>query len=152
MYYLLYISTPSGLFNDNDYVHLLLECRERNAALDITGMLLASDGYFMQLLEGSRHKVLDLYDRIARDRRHHDLFILDEGEVSRRYFPDWAMGFDYMNWLGNQNPPNLSPVLRSHDWQWSAEELRHRPIYLMDRFRRQYKRPAKQPAGAGAPG
>ncbi|MDJ0839466.1 MAG: BLUF domain-containing protein [Acidobacteriota bacterium] len=140
MYYLLYLSKPNGLLDDGDYIQILLNAHEKNVKYGITGMLLATDAYFMQLLEGPKDKVRQLYKHIAKDKRHFDLFIMDEGEADRRYFSDWAMGFDYMNWLGNRNPSGLSPVLKSPEWNWTEEELKHRPIYLLNQFREQFRR------------
>jgi len=65
--------------------------RQNNRALGITGALLAADHAFAQTLEGEERAVRDLYERIARDPRHEELTILEEGDVDGRVFGRWAM-------------------------------------------------------------
>ena len=68
--------------------------RANNARLDISGILLFSDGTFLQVLEGEKDAVQGLYDRIARDDRHHGTKVLLTRETPRRSFPDWSMGWE----------------------------------------------------------
>jgi hypothetical protein len=44
---------------------------KNNPALGITGLLCVSDDLFMQVLEGGRDEVCELYNTIVRDDRHH---------------------------------------------------------------------------------
>ena len=53
----------------------------------------ADNGYFMQMLEGDKSEVHTLFDTITRDKRHHTVVTLGEGEIDGRMFSDWAMGF-----------------------------------------------------------
>ena len=66
--------------------------RAHNAAAGITGVLVFSDGVFLQLLEGGRGAVSALYNRISRDPRHHDVVLLAYDEVDERRFAGWSMG------------------------------------------------------------
>ncbi|MBF4162380.1 BLUF domain-containing protein [Nocardioides acrostichi] len=93
MYSLLYSSTATGQLGRDDLRALLDLARERNGAAGITGMLLFHEGQFMQVLEGPREQVDDTYSRISRDRRHRSLWVEMQGEVERRGFPDWTMGY-----------------------------------------------------------
>ena len=63
----------------------------RNHALEVTGALLACDGRFLQVLEGSKEAVLQIYGAICTDRRHHDLHITESRPVASRLFPDWDL-------------------------------------------------------------
>ena len=69
----------------------------RNRQNDITGMLLYSEGHFMQVLEGDEPAVLATYQRIWDDRRHHCLTLLQAHSVAQRCFTDWSMGFRQLN-------------------------------------------------------
>lgn len=60
-------------------------------------MLLYMDGNFMQLLEGDKRVVLDLYATIKADPRHHGLIEILEGEIEKPTFVDWSMGFRNMS-------------------------------------------------------
>jgi hypothetical protein len=95
LYQLLYQSEALMAFDTPELLALLHQCRARNAAHGITGLLLyAADGRFMQLLEGEQTAVHDLYHhRIARDPRHFDCRVLREGPCPERTFDSWAMGF-----------------------------------------------------------
>ncbi|MFD2717252.1 BLUF domain-containing protein [Hymenobacter monticola] len=95
LYQLLYQSEALMAFDTPELLALLHQCRTRNAAQNITGLLLyAADGRFMQLLEGEQAAVLSLYhQRIARDPRHFKFRVLSEGPCRERTFDSWAMSF-----------------------------------------------------------
>jgi len=71
---------------------LMKSARAYNLTAGITGVLVYSDGIYLQLLEGGRDAVSALYNRIARDKRHHEVVLLSYDEVSERRFAGWAMG------------------------------------------------------------
>ena len=56
-------------------------------------MLLYHDGNIIQVLEGEKLKVMNLYSKIERDDRHRGIIRLISGEISQRDFPNWSMGF-----------------------------------------------------------
>jgi hypothetical protein len=64
-----------------------------NARLQVTGALFFGNNYFLQFLEGSRHNLNLLYNKIARDERHHNIQVLELKEVGSRYFPEWSMKY-----------------------------------------------------------
>jgi hypothetical protein len=64
-----------------------------NAALDVTGALLFSEGKFVQALEGPQSHVKLLMERISRDRRHTNVEIITGQFCSHRRFTDWSMAF-----------------------------------------------------------
>ena len=63
----------------------------RNAAFEITGLLIYVEGQFVQLLEGPRKRVLDLFQRIQTDSRHYDVSLIAESAVTKRAFDAWSM-------------------------------------------------------------
>ena len=58
----------------------------------MTGVLCFSEGLFLQLLEGGRLPVSQLYNRIANDPRHRDVMLLSYEEIGERKFAGWSMG------------------------------------------------------------
>jgi len=90
---LVYLSTAMVPFSKQDLLELLAKSRENNSKLGITGMLLFKNGNFLQVLEGEREKVRDLYHKIGRDPRHGKLIGLFEDSSTGPDFPDWSMGF-----------------------------------------------------------
>jgi hypothetical protein len=71
---------------------ILERSRKKNPALGVTGILCVSDGLFMQLLEGGRDEVCELYNTIVRDSRHENVRILVYEEITERRFGGWTMG------------------------------------------------------------
>ncbi len=90
---LTYFSSATTDFTASDLTELLAAVRPRNAAADITGMLLYHDGSFAQALEGPAEQVRRTFDRICLDRRHRGIHVGFEEEITERAFPDWAMSF-----------------------------------------------------------
>ena len=72
---------------------ILATSRCNNINLGITGVLLFSQGYFAQLLEGARPAVELILDRIMRDRRHDDIVLVHERSNGPRDFGAWSMAF-----------------------------------------------------------
>ena len=80
---------------DQDSLHgILRQCKENNPALGITGLLCHcnTSGIFMQVLEGGRSAVNRLYLKIAADKRHTHVELMDYAEITERRFAGWAMG------------------------------------------------------------
>ncbi len=94
MFRILYLSTANEPFSSGDLSELLQKARARNDAAHITGMLVHSDGDFLQVLEGEPENVIEVYSRISVDPRHRDISLLQRGlAYGDRLFPNWAMGF-----------------------------------------------------------
>jgi hypothetical protein len=89
---LLYASNPAKQL-DNGIVDSILETsRKNNPARGITGLLCFGEGLFMQVLEGGRDEVCELYNTIVRDARHANVRLLRYEEIPERRFGSWTMG------------------------------------------------------------
>ena len=97
---MLYMSTAVKPLNYDDFSALLQQCRDSNNKRGITGMLLYQNGTFMQILEGEKQVVLDLYDKILKDDRHTGIHTVLTGDIGARNFEDWSMGFFNMDKAG----------------------------------------------------
>lgn len=71
---------------------IVLQSRQHNPAIGITGILCHGGDVFMQVLEGGRSAVNELYQRIVRDGRHTDVTVLHYEEITERRFAGWTMG------------------------------------------------------------
>ena len=89
---LLYASRATQPQNVSVYDSILEQSRAHNPQLGITGILCYSDNVFIQVLEGGRDEVCELYNTIARDRRHQEVRILNFEEIRERRFGAWTMG------------------------------------------------------------
>jgi len=85
-----YRSTALDL-RDAELRKLVAHSSANNARLDISGILLRYDIYFLQVLEGEERSVRDLLERIGRDRRHTRMEILFTQQHHQRVFRDWSM-------------------------------------------------------------
>jgi hypothetical protein len=73
-------------------VESILESSSRNNfANGITGVLVATETHFLQVLEGAYEPLNATFDRIARDPRHEDIQMISFKEITERKFPDWGM-------------------------------------------------------------
>jgi hypothetical protein len=89
---LIYASRANAPLHVDTLSTLLKAARDHNTTAGITGVLVYSDGIFLQLLEGGRNAVNAVYNRITQDERHHDVVLLSYDEVAERRFAGWAMG------------------------------------------------------------
>jgi hypothetical protein len=92
-YRIIYASNATSPLQTDDLEELLDQAMRRNAAQDITGALVYSEGMFLQILEGDRQVLEDLMNQIRRDLRHERVTVLQEGEVPGRTFGQWAMAY-----------------------------------------------------------
>ncbi len=76
---------------------ILDKSRSHNPASGITGILCYSGDVFIQVLEGGRDEVCELYNTIVRDGRHSNVRILTFEEIRERKFCNWTMGHVDLN-------------------------------------------------------
>ena len=93
LYSLAYESQASVPFTEPDLLDLLGLSRAKNAERGVTGILLYRQGTFLQVLEGPRERVEEIYATIAADPRHHAVDTVLVEERRERRFPEWTMGF-----------------------------------------------------------
>jgi hypothetical protein len=89
---LLYASRATKPPSPAVHESILEQSRAHNPQLGITGMLCYSDDLFIQVLEGGRDEVCELYNTIVRDARHQNVRILCFEEIRERRFGNWTMG------------------------------------------------------------
>jgi hypothetical protein len=132
---LVYASRPFG-YDDLTLTSILLQARQNNARVGITGALICREDLFLQMLEGPRDMVKSTFSRILRDDRHVDVVSLLTGDIDKRLFPKWSMRHD--------------PV---QSWMWTSEEVARGAVSraseqdIREIFERLAREPAKQPLG-----
>jgi hypothetical protein len=89
---LLYASRAAEVLSPEVIDGILASSRKSNPALGVTGLLCYSGDIFMQVLEGGRDAVSQLYNTIAKDPRHRDVILLSYEEITERRFAGWTMG------------------------------------------------------------
>jgi len=89
----IYCSATTTDMNLEELQSLLDECRRKNAAAEITGILLYQNRSFFQVLEGQRSVVDTLYEKISEDKRHRRVTKVIVEPIEERAFKEWTMGF-----------------------------------------------------------
>lgn len=116
---------------------LLQECRENNARMGITGMLLYGNQTFVQVLEGEEPTVNALLETIKRDPRHTNVQLLQRKTIERREYSDWSMGFKRVS---GEDLENLEGLNNFFEKDFNPSYLAsHAPVVdlLMNNFRKQ---------------
>jgi hypothetical protein len=117
--------------SDDELREMLKISRKRNEASGITGMLLYLEPFFMQVLEGEDNIIVQLFERIKKDPRHHKTSPIYRASIQDRRFQNWTMGFEKIN---NEKIEGFSDVLQ----KTNAELLNVYPnkvCELLDKFK-----------------
>jgi len=88
---LLYLSRAAGAITGTVTGSILEFARVHNKLEGITGVLCQGQGLFMQILEGERRPVNQLYNKLIKDKRHQDIELVSLEEIKERKFPNWSM-------------------------------------------------------------
>jgi hypothetical protein len=94
-YRLVYFSEnrlPAGQIEAN-LESILEKSRRNNKLVDVTGALMFSAGYFVQVLEGEQSAVETTFERIQQDDRHGGVQLVEFLPVSDRTFRNWSMAY-----------------------------------------------------------
>jgi hypothetical protein len=105
LFYLIYMSKATKLMPTGGLHHVLQQSRDWNKEHNLTGMLAYiegkvlnnTEGRFIQALEGPVDEVLHIFNRISKDDRHGQITVLAKTATTKRYFEQWAMGFEFVS-------------------------------------------------------
>jgi hypothetical protein len=116
-----YVSSAVFPFNETTLLDLVGQCQSNNQRLGITGILVYSDGNFMQVIEGADLVTHALYDRIEHDVRHRAVTAVAQQRIDVREFQGWSMAYNIL-------PPK---ALRTHRLPHAfLDRARQRPLPL----------------------
>ena len=86
---LIYISTPVGTTIDK-IDNFMMGASERNIIKNITSIILVTPMHYIHCIEGDRHEVSKLYNKLVNDPRHTDCTILRLNEMPHREFSEFS--------------------------------------------------------------
>lgn len=110
-----------------DLDQILASARWRNLAQDITGMMIYYRGEFVQILEGRKKSVQNVYEKfICPDPRHMAINKVLENTISHRSFNDWSMGFLGAPGIESPMPLSATGILMNT----LSEEAKAKPLSL----------------------
>ena len=91
---LLYVSRAAPALSAETIASMTRAARLRNLHDGITGLLACDGTHFLHMVEGPAHAIVDLEQRLRRDRRHGDIDVLSLAPAKKRLrFPHWRLGF-----------------------------------------------------------
>ncbi|GAB3290610.1 hypothetical protein GCM10027348_07980 [Hymenobacter tenuis] len=96
VHHIVYQSNAVGLPTPAELKFLLQQSRANNSRLGISGVLLYGNGDFLQVLEGEKEVVHEMYATIQADYRHTNVLTLSDGPITKRVFQEWSMGFQVL--------------------------------------------------------
>lgn len=88
---LIYKSTPSKDLKDRTLRNMLVDAKKFNRENNVTGCIFINHEKVIQLIEGEKNTIDQLYKRILKDTRHQQIETLLEKEIYTRTMQDWAM-------------------------------------------------------------
>lgn len=109
-----YISRATREMARGELEDLLLGARTRNAARNITGMLLYDSGHFAQVVEGPREAVEALFGSISRDPRHAEVLVVSRAAAAERDFLGWTMRYANLEERKEPDLDRIKNLMRSH--------------------------------------
>jgi hypothetical protein len=77
--------------------NILFSSRNFNSKNNITGCLLYHNKVFLQMLEGDKKAVNDLFNTIKKDKIHSNVTLIIKEPVKERMFPGWNMAYHELN-------------------------------------------------------
>ena len=91
MYRLIYKSKSNTAITWDMVRDIMHSSKVHNDEAQVSGILLASNTHYLQVLEGPYETVNEIFMRIACDRRHCDIQLISFSIIDARVFEDWGM-------------------------------------------------------------
>ena len=132
---LIYASTNSYPFSEDELLSLLETSHENNAERNITGMLVYGNGDFLQVIEGEEDQINTLFNIIKQDHRHKNITLIAKTHITQRTFTDWKMGFIHLDHITEQTLPDFSECLNI---RLNSKRITDNPDYAL-RFLKAFK-------------
>jgi hypothetical protein len=124
---LVYYSQANANLSSEDVSIILKNSRQFNSENNITGCLLYYNNEFLQILEGEKKNVLDLFAVIKKDKRHSNVLVLGEDKKDKRIFSDWHMAFHKFDSHAEEENHFRSNIV-------AFSEMADKPTHVIDLF------------------
>ena len=131
IYCLVFTSIATRKVSDEDLKGLLVKSRQNNLALNITGMLLYLDPYFMQILEGDESIIDEKFKKILNNEMHHKVSLIYKKPIKERSFSKWTMGFNKIGTQYFEGAENLIEIYKNDAFKKHPKEV----IELLEMFK-----------------
>ena len=94
---LVYLSDAAPSFQVSELPQLLTVSRANNERDGLTGLMIFHERRFFQVLEGDMNAVMTCFNRIMRDPRHENLFMIETTAAQTRAFGQWRMAYEQVS-------------------------------------------------------
>ncbi len=113
MHTLFYCSVANQEMSDADILDILNVSRKNNSQKNITGILVFQKRTreFMQILEGKKEAIFDLFNTIQDDLRHTSAYIVYDKKIEERMFQNWSMAFANLETVDKSKLEGVSEFL-----------------------------------------
>ena len=91
MYRLIYKSRSKKKIDWDMVTNIMNQSSVNNEKRNLTGLLLATDTHFFQIIEGRFEDINSVFMRIARDDRHDNISLISFQVIDTRLFSGWGM-------------------------------------------------------------
>ena len=112
-----YSSRARDDLSAGDIEAILESARRNNSKLDVTGVLILSDGVFFQAIEGEAQALDGLLEQILADPRHEDAKVFRREPIDKRNFGEWKMAYvaptpeDFERWTNRDGTTTIGGLL-----------------------------------------
>ncbi|WP_309608789.1 BLUF domain-containing protein [Flavobacterium sp.] len=113
MFRVIYLSSATKLLSNDELSFLLRNAKIKNRKNNITGLLLYIDGDFLQVIEGEKKDVLNLFELIKIDERNRSIITVFSDDVDKRQFPNWLMGFSQLTYHDLQKIDSFENITKT---------------------------------------
>ncbi|MEW7279852.1 BLUF domain-containing protein [Aquimarina sp. 2201CG1-2-11] len=101
-YAISYVSTVNPTLSNSDITKLMDYVNTYNNAKGIIGILIYSDGNFFQVLEGSKSVIQEMFEKIKKDTRHHNIIKMLDQEIEGPPFSEYHSSYTVLSDHHNQ--------------------------------------------------
>ena len=127
---LIYGSAATNPMSETELLEILEVSRRNNQQHDITGMLLYSDGNFIQVLEGEEAIVTQVFTKIQKDPRHQGIMVYVKHPIDKRQFANWEMGFVNVQKVDVSRIPGYSNYLKDPEHENKLSDVSYARSFL----------------------
>lgn len=91
-----YLSKEAEALKDSELESLFKFIVVMNPTLNISGALLYNNNFFLQVLEGKKEIIKELFAKIRKDKRHKDILMILDQKIENRIFENYEANFSIM--------------------------------------------------------
>ena len=91
-----YLSKQAEALKDSELETLFNQILSKNPLLNITGALLHNNNFFLQVLEGNKETIQELFAKIRKDKRHSGILMILDQKIENRIFQNYETNFSIM--------------------------------------------------------